>query len=56
MTKDVNGRNVCHFTNFKNSSHPDSTNEDLIDYVKLIARKKPKMLVIHKRTNDLPNI
>ena len=32
----------------------DST-EDLVDYVKQIARKKPKMLVIHTGTDDLPD-
>ena len=42
MVKHVNGRNVSDSMNFKVRSHPGSTNEDLVDYVKPIAHKKPK--------------
>ena len=52
MIKHVNGRNVRVSTNFKIRSHPSATNEDRIDYVKLIASKKPTIMVIHTRTND----
>ena len=41
--------------NVKVRSHPGATNEDLVDYVKPIVCKKPKMLIIHTRTNDLPD-
>ena len=32
-------------------SHPVANTEDIVDYVKPIARKKPKMLVIQTGTN-----
>ena len=32
-------------------SHPGATTEDIVDYVKPIAHKKPKMSVIHTGTN-----
>ena len=32
-------------------SHPGATTEDIVDYVKPIARKKTKMSVIHTGTN-----
>ena len=52
MIKHVNSRNVRVSTNFKIRSHPSATTEDLIDYVKLIASKKPTIMVIHTKTND----
>ena len=55
MIKHVNGRNVSDYINVKVRSHPGATTEHLINYVKPIARKKPKMLVIHSGANDLPN-
>ena len=42
MAKHVNGRNVSDFMNDRVRSHPSATTEDLIDYVKQIARKKQK--------------
>ena len=42
MIKHVNGRNVSDYMNVKVRSHPGATAEDLIDYVKPIARKKTK--------------
>ena len=53
MTKHVNGRNFSDSTNVRKRSRPGATTEDLIDYVKPIARKE--MLVIHTGTNDLSN-
>ena len=55
MLKHINGRNVSDSMNVKVRSHPGATTEDLVDYVKPIARKKPKMLIIHTGTNDLPD-
>ena len=55
MIKHVNGRNVSDYMNAKVRSHPGATTEDLTDYVKPMARKKTKMLVIHAGKNDLPN-
>ena len=48
-------KHVSGYMNVKVKSHPGATTEDLIDYVKPIARKKPKMLVIYTGTNDLSN-
>ena len=33
--------------------HPGCSSEDMLDYVKPIARKKPDTLIIHVGTNDL---
>ena len=49
MINCVNGQNVSNFTKVKVTSHPGATTEDLIDYVKSIARRKTKMLIIHIR-------
>ena len=36
-------------------THPGSTTEDMLDYIKPIARRKPDTLIIHAGTNDLTN-
>ena len=36
-------------------THPGSTTEDMLDYIKPIARRKPDTLIIHTRTNDVTN-
>ena len=33
--------------------HPGCSSEDMVDYVKPVARKKPDALIIHEGTNDL---
>lgn len=35
--------------------HSGSTTDDLLDYIKPIARKQPDILIIHTGTNDLIN-
>ena len=57
IIKHVNGRNVSDCMNVKVRSHPGATTEDLINYLKPIARKTKikKMVVIHTGINDLPN-
>ena len=55
IMKHINGCNVSDSMNVKVRSHPGATTKDLVDYVKPIARKKPKMLIIHTGTNDLPD-
>ena len=55
MVKHVNGRNVSHSMNVKARSQPGATTENLVNYVKLIACKKTKILVIRTRTNNLPD-
>ena len=41
--------------NVKVITHPGSTTEEMLDYIKQIARKKPDTLIIHTGTNDLSN-
>ena len=41
--------------NVKVITHPGSTTEDMLDYIKPIARRKPDTLIIHAGTNDLTN-
>ena len=53
MIKYVNGREISRSSSVKIISRPVTTSEDLIDYVRPTARKKPKMIVIHPGTNDL---
>lgn len=36
-------------------AHSGSTTDDLLDYIKPIARKQPDILIIHTGTNDLIN-
>ena len=39
----MNGREISRSSSVKIRSHPGATTEDLIDYVRPTARKKPKM-------------
>ena len=39
--------------NVKVITHPGSTTEDVLDYIKPIAGRKPDTLIIHTGTNDL---
>ena len=41
--------------NVKVITHPGSTAEDMLDYIKPIAQRKPDTLIIHTGTNDLIN-
>ena len=36
-------------------THPGSTNNDMLEYIKQIIRSKPYVLSIHASTNDLTN-
>ena len=36
-------------------THPGSTNEDMLDYIKPILRRKSDTLIIHTSINDLIN-
>ena len=53
MIKYVNGREISRSSSVKVRNHLGATTEDVIDYVRPTARKKPKMMVIHSGTNDL---
>ena len=41
--------------NVKVFTHPGSTTEDMFDYIKPTAPRKPDSLIIHTGTNDLTN-
>ena len=56
MIKRENGRNISDSMNVKVISHPGATTEDLLDYVKPRAPKKPKMLILHTGTNAVKKV
>ena len=55
MIKHIDGRNDSESLCIKVRSCSGATAGDILDYVKPLARKKPKRIVIHTRTSDLPN-
>ena len=55
MIKHKDGRNDSESLGIKVKSRSSATAEDLLDYMQPLARKKQKIIVIHTRTNDLPN-
>ena len=55
MVKHVNGREVCRDNSVKIRCHPGATTDDIIDYVRPTARKKPDMIIIHTGANDIQN-
>ena len=55
MIKHVNGREVSRDNSVKIRCHPGATTDDIIDYVRLTARQKPGMIIIHTGTNDIQN-
>ena len=55
MIKHVNVREVSRKNSVKIRCHPDATTDDIIDYVRPAARKKPDMFLIHTGTNAIQN-
>ena len=55
MIKNVNRREVSRDDPVKIRCHLGATTDDIIDYVRLTARKKPDMIIIHTGTNDIQN-
>ena len=55
MIKHVNRREVSRDDPVKIRCHPGATTDDIIDYVRPAARKKPDMIIIHIGTNDIQN-
>ena len=55
MIKYVNGREVSRNNSVKVRTHPGATTDDFIDYVRPTVRKKPNLIIIHTRTNDIQN-
>ena len=51
----VNGHLVSRDDLVKIRCHPDNTTDDIIDYVRQIALKKPDMIIRHTGTNDIQN-
>ena len=56
MIKHVNGREVSRDDSVKIGCHLGATTDEIIDYVRPTALKKPDMLIIHIGTNDIQNI
>ena len=55
MIKNVNRREVSRDDPVKIRCHLGVTTDDIIDYVRPTARKKPDMIIIHTGTNDMQN-
>ena len=55
MIKLMNGREVSRDDSVKIRCHPGATTDDIIDYVRPSASKKPDMIIIHAGTNDIQN-
>ena len=55
MIKHLNGREVSRDNSVKTRCHPGTTTDDIIDYVRPTARKKPDMIITHTGTNDIQN-
>ena len=55
MIKHVNGREVSRDNSVKIRCLLGATTDDIIDYVRPTARKKPDMIIIHTGTNDIQN-
>ena len=55
MIKHLNGREVSRDNSVKIRCHPGTTTDDIIDYVRPTARKKPDMIITHTGTNDIQN-
>ena len=55
MIKLKNGHEVSIHNSVKIRCHPGATTDDIIDYVRPTARKKPDMIIIHTGTNDIQN-
>ena len=51
--KHVNGNEVSRDDSVKIRCHPGVTTDDIIDYVRPAACKKPDMIIIHVRTNNI---
>ena len=50
MIKHVNGREVSRGNSVKIRCHLGATTDDIIDYVRPTARKRPDMIIIHTGT------
>ena len=50
MIKHVNGREVSRDNSVKIRCHLGATTDDIIDYVRPTARKRPDMIIIHTGT------
>ena len=53
MIKHLNGREFSRDDSVKIRCHPGATTDDIIDYVRPTARKKPDMTIFHIGTNDI---
>ena len=51
----MNEREVSRDDSIKIRCHPGATTDDITDYDRPTARKKPDMIIIHTNTNDIQN-
>ena len=55
MIKNINERKVSRDDSVEIRCHPGTTTDDIIDYVRPTARKKPDMIITNTGTDDLKN-
>ena len=55
MIKHVNRRELSRNDSVKIRCHPVATTDDITDYVRPTARKKPDMIIIYTGTNNIQN-
>ena len=55
MIKHVNGCEVSKDDLVKSRWHPGASTNDITDYVRPTACRKPDMIIIHTSTNDIQN-
>ena len=55
MMKHVNGSEVSRDDSVKNRCHPGATTDDITDYVRPTAHKKPDMIIFHTGNNGVRN-
>ena len=53
MIKHANGHEDSRDDSVKIRCHPGATTDDITDYLRPTARKKPDMIIIHTGTNDI---
>ena len=53
MVKHINGPGISKNDQIQVKTHPGTTIDDIIDYIKPTIRQKPDIVIVHSGTNDL---
>ena len=54
MIKQINGPELLRLNSLKIRCHSSSAIGDIINHIKITARKTPDMIIIHTSTNGIP--